>query len=158
MSYRSQQLWLKVAGPLVVCLEKAHAGILSLQEAIPMLLSSLMLMGDASQHQSSRRRKDILHHLNPQLKRLMNESDFTEVQLYLFSKHFGIKAKEKLDVAAALRKVVYQQPAKGKSCFQAGNPHKFNQGQRGGRQNNFGSGKYRKKTGNPTTSAERPSR
>ena len=44
VSYRSQQLWLEAAqlwleaaGPLVACLEKAHAGTLSLQEAIPML-------------------------------------------------------------------------------------------------------------------------
>ena len=53
VSYRSQQLWLKAAGPLVLCLETAHEGNLSLQEAIPMLQSSLMLMGDASQHQSA---------------------------------------------------------------------------------------------------------
>ena len=92
---------------MVACLEKAHADTLSLQEAIPMLQSSLMLMGYASQHQSSMRRKDSLHHLNPQLKRLMNESDFTGVQLYLFGEDFGIKAKEKLDAAAALQKVVY---------------------------------------------------
>ena len=45
VSYRSQQLWLEAAGPLVACLEKAHEGNLSLQEAIPMLQSSLMLMG-----------------------------------------------------------------------------------------------------------------
>ena len=48
VSYRSQQLWLEAAGPLVACLEKAHDGTLSLPEAIPMLQSSLMLMGDAS--------------------------------------------------------------------------------------------------------------
>ena len=67
VSYRSQQLWLKAAGPLVTCLEKAHAGTLTLSDAIPMLQSSMMLMGDAS----SMRRKDILHHLNPQLKKLL---------------------------------------------------------------------------------------
>ena len=74
-------------------------------------------MGDASQHQSSMKRKDILHHLDPQLKKLMNESDFTGVQPYLFGEYFAIKAKEKLDAAAALRKMVYQQPAKRKSGF-----------------------------------------
>ena len=45
VSYRFQQLWLEAAGPLVACLEKVHEGNLSLQEAIPMLQSSLMLMG-----------------------------------------------------------------------------------------------------------------
>ena len=54
VSYRPQQLWLEAAGPLVACLEKAHKGNLSLKEAIPMLQSSLMLMGDALQHQSAR--------------------------------------------------------------------------------------------------------
>ena len=68
--------------------------------------------GDASQHQSAMRRKDILHHLNPQLKKLMNEGDFAGTQPFLFGEDFGVKAKEKLDAAAALRKVVYQQPAK----------------------------------------------
>ena len=48
VSYRSQQLWFEAAGPLVACLEKAHTGTLSLPEAIPMLQSSLMLMGYVS--------------------------------------------------------------------------------------------------------------
>ena len=158
VTYRSQQMWLEAAGPLVACLEKAHAGTLTLPEAIPMLQSSLMLMGDASQHHSSMRRKDILHHLNPQLKKLMSDSDFTGVQPYLFGEDFGLKAKEKLDAAAALRKVVYQQSSKGKSGFQRGYPRKYNRGRGGGRQNNSGPGRYRKKYGNPTTPTERPSR
>ena len=48
VTYRSRQMWMKEEGPLVACLEKAHAGTLTLPEAIPMLQSSLMLMGDAS--------------------------------------------------------------------------------------------------------------
>ena len=123
VAYRSPQLWLEAAGPLVACLEKAHDGTLTLSDAIPMLQSSLMLMGDASQHHSSMRRKDILHHLNPQLKKLMSESDFSGVQAYLFGEDFGLKAKEKLDAAAAL---IYQQPSKGKSGFQGGYPCKYN--------------------------------
>ena len=58
----------------------------------------------------------------------MNERDFKGVQPYLFGEDFGMKAKEKLDAVAALCKVVYQQPAKGKSGFQAGYHHKFNWG------------------------------
>ena len=38
----------------------------------------------------------------------MNEIDFTGVQPYIFGEDFGIKTKEKLDAAVALRKVVYQ--------------------------------------------------
>ena len=44
----------------------------------------------------------------------MNEGDFTGAQPFLFGEDFGVKAKEKLDAAAALQKVIYQQPAKGK--------------------------------------------
>ena len=84
----------------------------------------------------------------------MNERDFKGVQPYLFGEDFGIKAKEKLDAVAALCKVVYQQPAKGKSGFQTGYPRKFNRGQGGGRQNNSGPGRYKKKSGYSTTSTE----
>ena len=87
------------------------------------------------------RRKNILHHLNPQLKKLMNENDFKGAQPYLFREDFGIKAKEKLEAAAALCKVVYQQPAKGKSGCQAGYPCRFNWGQGGGQRNNFSPGR-----------------
>ena len=82
-------MWLK-AGPLVACLEKAHAGTLTLPEA------------------------------------------FTGIQLYLFGENFGLKAKEKVDAAAALRKVVYQQSSKGKSGFQGGYPRKYTRDHGGG--------------------------
>ena len=61
-----------------------------------MLQSSLMLMGNASQHYPLMRRKDIHHHLNPQLKKLMNYSDFKEAQPYLFGQDFRTKVKEYL--------------------------------------------------------------
>ena len=77
------------------------------------------------------RRKNLFHHLNPQLKKTM-KSDFTSIQSYLFGEDFGVKVKEKLDTAAVLQKVVYQQPAKGKFGFQTGYPCNFNQGQGGG--------------------------
>ena len=74
----------------------------------------------------------------------MNESNF--IGMYsTYYEGFGIKAKEKLDAAAALQKVVYQQPAKGKADFQAGYPRKFNHGRGGSRQNNSGPGKYRRR-------------
>ena len=52
----------------------------------------------------------------------MKEKDFARAQPYLFGQDFGQKAKEKLDAADALRKVVYQQPPKGKANFQGGYP------------------------------------
>ena len=39
------------------------------------------------------------------------------IKPYLFGENFGMKVKEKLDVGAALQKVVYQQAAKGKLSF-----------------------------------------
>ena len=65
-----------------------------------------MLIRHASQHQSAIRRthiisrKHIFHHLNPQLKKLIYESDFIEAQLFLFGEDFGVTAK--LDAAEAL--------------------------------------------------------
>jgi len=42
----------------------------------------------------------------------MKDRDFKDSQPYLFGKDFGQKAKEKLESAAALRKIVYQQTPK----------------------------------------------
>jgi len=81
-------------------------------------------MGDASQHQSSLRRKKLMDHLNPQLKGLMKDKDFMTAQPFLFGEDFGLVAKEKLEAAAALKKAVYPQPSssKGKHNFQGGYP------------------------------------
>ena len=126
VTYRSQQMWLDAAGPLTVCLEKAHEGTLTITEAIPMLQSALLLMGNASQHQSFLlRRKQILQHLNLQLKSLMKESNFAGTQPYLFGEDFGAKAKKKLEAAAVLKKAIYPQPSKRKLGFSGGYPHKY---------------------------------
>ena len=52
VTFRAQQMWMEAAIPLAACLEKAHEGDFSAAEAIPMIQAALMLMGDASQHQS----------------------------------------------------------------------------------------------------------
>ena len=153
-TFRSQEMWLEAAGPISACLERAHQGTLTLPEVIPMLQTSLVLMGDASQHQSSMRRQVLLEQFNPHLKKLMKDKDFAKAQPYLFGQDFGQKAKEKLDAAEALRKVVYKQPPKGKANFQGGYPrNKQNWGKGGGRNNNYGPGKSKKRsrgTTNPT--------
>jgi len=53
VTFRCQEMWLEAARPLTACLERAHAGTLTLQEAMSMPQNALMLMGDASQHHSS---------------------------------------------------------------------------------------------------------
>ena len=135
---------LEAAGPLTSCLERAHEGTLTIQEAIPMLQTALMLMGDVSQHQSSLRRKQLLQHLNPQLKELMKEDDFVAAQPYLFGEDFGSIAKAKLEAAASLKKAVYPQSNKGKQGFQGGYPRRNIRGRRGSRQPNYGPGKFKK--------------
>ena len=145
-TFRCQEMWLEAARPLTACLEKAHAGTLTLQETMPMLQNALMLMGDASQHQSSFRRKKVLEHLNPQLKGLMKEEDFAAAQPFLFGEEFGAMAKSRLEATAALKKIVYPQSNKGKQGFQGGYPRKFNRASGGSHQSSYGPGKSKKGT------------
>ena len=90
-----------------------------------MLQSALLLMGNVSQHQAFLRRKQILQHLNPQLKSLMSENNFAGTQPNLFGEDFGAKAKEKLEAAAVLKKTIHPQPSQGKLGFSGGYPHKY---------------------------------
>ena len=149
VAFRAQQMWVEAAIPLAECLEKAHEGDFSVAEAIPMIQAALMLMGDASQHQSSIRRKMLMQHFNPQIKGLINDSDSGKAQSFLFGEDFLEKAKARLEAAAALKKVVYQSiKGSSKQGFQGSYPRRSNQGCGGGKQNNYGHGKSRK---NPTT-------
>ena len=49
VAFRTQQLWMEATGPLTACLEKAHEGELTVQDAVPMIQAALLLMGDAAQ-------------------------------------------------------------------------------------------------------------
>ena len=151
VAFRTQQLWTEAAGPLTACLEKAHEGQLTIQEAILMIQSALVLMGDAAQHQAALRRKSLLQRLNPQLQSLMKESDFKEAQPYLFGEDYAEKAKCKLEAAAALRKSVYLSSTKGKSGFRGSHPRK-NWGRQGGRVNTYAPGKSKRDQGTSSKS------
>ena len=158
-SFRAQQMWLDAAVPLTACLDKVHEGELTVADTIPMIQSALMLMGDASQHQSSLRRELLMQHFNPQLKRLMGESNFSKAQPFLFGEDFGDKAKSKLEAAAAFKKVTYRtDKGASKRGFRGGYSQRQNWGRGGGRQNSYSPGKSSKKNfpsgGNP--SAYRP--
>jgi len=50
VAYRSQEMRLQAMEPLAATLEKASEGTLTLPDVVPMIQSSLRLMGDASQH------------------------------------------------------------------------------------------------------------
>jgi len=61
---------MKAVAPLTALLENTGDESFTLKEAIPMIIQ---LLGDATQHHSSQRRKAIMQHLNPQLQTLMKD-------------------------------------------------------------------------------------
>ena len=107
-TFRTQQLWLEAAAPLVSLLEIAHEDRLDPKTAVTMVQSALLLMGDASQHQSANRHQVIL---NPQIAELMKEEDYAKALPFLFGEDFGEKVKARME-AVALKTL--SQPSKGK--------------------------------------------
>ena len=79
-------------------------------------------MGNANYHHSTERRKALLQHLNPLLKQLVEESDFKEAPPMLFGENFGVLAKQRIEAAAALKKILATD--KGKWGFRQSHPQK----------------------------------
>jgi len=105
VAFRTQEMYMEVLVPLVLLLDQADREDFTLKEAIPMIQSAIMLLGDAVQHQSSLRRTELMKHLN-RLQSLMKDSDFKGAQPFIFGEDFGEKAKAKLEAAAALKKTI----------------------------------------------------
>ena len=103
-TFRTQQLWLEAAAPLVSLLETAHEDRLDPKTAVMMVQSALLLMGDASQHRSANQREVILKQLNPQIADLMKEEDYSKTLPLLFGEDFGAKVKARMEEAAALKR------------------------------------------------------
>ena len=103
VAFKAHKMWLEAATILAALLKKTDDSSFSITDAIPMIQSALMLMGDASQYQASLRRKILLEHLNPKLKSLMSNKDFSKAHPLLLSEDFGEKAKSRLEVAAVLQ-------------------------------------------------------
>ena len=144
-TFRTQQLWLEAAVPLVSLLETAHEDKLDPKTAVTMVQSALLLMGDASQHQSANRREVILRQLNPQIAYLMKEEDYTKTLPLLFGEDFGAKVKGRMEEAAALKKTLAQSSkGKEKAGFHGGYPRKRTGSRGGGRQNVYGPGPAKK--------------
>ena len=144
-SFRSQQLWLEAAAPLVSLLEIAHEDKLDPKTAVTMVQSALLLMGDASQHQLANRRQVILKQLNPQIVELMKEEDYAKALPFLFGEDFGAKVKARMEEAAALKKTLSQSSkGKEKAGFHGGYPRKNTGGRGGGRLNVYGPGPSKK--------------
>jgi len=66
--------------------------------------SCLGINGICFQHHIIQRRKAILQHLNPQLKGLVKDEDFTTAAPFLFGPDFGEIAKRRLEAAALIQK------------------------------------------------------
>ena len=103
-TFRTQQLWLEAAAPLMSLQETAHEDRLDPKTAVTMVQSALLLMGDAPQHQSANRQEVILKQLNPQIANLMKEEDYSKILPLLFGEDFGAKVKARMEEAAALKK------------------------------------------------------
>ena len=134
-SHKTQRLWLEAAAPLAAIVDKIDAGEVEEAEIIQGIRNALLLLGNASQQHSLQRRKTILQHLNPQLKSLVQDADFTEAPPYLFGANFGELAKDRLEAAALIQKA----QTKTTQNFQKRHPQRHNAwGRRGGSRGNTG--------------------
>ena len=114
---------MEAATPLVSLLDIAHKDKLDPKTAVTMVQSALLLMGDASQHQSASCREAILKQLNLHIAEFMKEEDYTKALPFLFGKDFGAKMKTRMEEVVALKKTL-SQPSKGKekAGFHGGYP------------------------------------
>jgi len=86
VAVRTQEMYMEVMVPLVSLLDQADREDFTLKEAISMIQSAIVLLGDAVQHQSSLRRTELIKHLNPQLQSLMKDLDFKGAQPFCLVK------------------------------------------------------------------------
>ena len=129
---KTQRLWLEASAVLAAIVDKSDTDEISDSEIIQGIRNTILLLGNASQQHSLQRRKTILQHLNPQLKSLVQDADFTEAPPYLFGSNFGELAKERLEAAALIQKAAQKAPQN----FQRRHPQKFTSwGRRGGNRN-----------------------
>ena len=123
-----------------------------------MVQSTLLLIGDASQHQLAGKQDAILKQLNPQITKLIIEEDYAKALPFLFGEYFGAKVKARMEEAAALKKTL-SQPSKGKekASFHGGYLQKIMGGCGGGQLNVYGPGPSKKWRPAPPTD-NRPGR
>ena len=130
---------MEAIAPLTALLENTYDESFTFKEAIPMIQLAIQLLGDASQHHSSQRRKAITQHLNSQLQTLMKDEDFKGSQPLLFGEDFGEKVKARIEAVAALKKVVNPLGDKGKhKGFQKSHPQRNSWDHQGGKPKPYG--------------------
>ena len=79
---------------MVQNLELAEAGELTPEAAVQNTQAALLFVNNASLQFSAERRKMLLQQLNPKLKNLMEDSDFSAAPPMLFGSEFGKMAKK----------------------------------------------------------------
>ena len=146
---RLQNFWLDAVNPLVYVLEKAEELQLP-PEVISAVQTSLQLLGNANAHNSMARRKELLTHMNPKLKELVDDMDFKEAPPVLFGDNFATLAKERLEAAAALTKTLGSD--KGRQDFSKSHSQR-NRGRGGGSHH---SGHYKQRGWQPSNSKTAP--
>jgi hypothetical protein len=102
---RLQNFTLDIAGPLVAALEELTANdkpdATKVTAAIQM---SLRFLGNALAQYAQERRTRAMTHLNPDLKSLVEDEDFSQSLPLLFGAGFEKKAKERIKALDCLRK------------------------------------------------------
>ena len=140
---KSQALVLDAVGPLAFVLESAARGSLTQESTVEAVRTALRLLGNASCHLATERRRNVLADLNPNLKE-MAEGIYKEAAPNLFGDGFAKKAKERDDELKVLRSA-RQGPQKrpNPSTNWKGRDSQFFQGRHPFTQANRGGGAFR---------------
>ena len=110
---KAQALLLDAVGPLAYLLEEASKGSLTQESALEASQMALKLLGNASGHMSTERRKNILANLNPRLTDMADEDGlYKDAAPNLFGEGFSKKAKERDDKLKVLRSARLQSDSK----------------------------------------------
>ena len=133
-----QQFSLDALGPILWLYDQRAKGLES-GRGEEALAASISLIGNATAHISTERRKSVMKHLNKDLKPLC-EGKFPDRGPYLFGEKFGTKAKETADNIKALKGI---KPNTKRNQFFSGNggPNKGKEPQ--GRRYNWGKNQAR---------------
>ena len=92
--------------------------IQSIQEA-------LVLLGNASCHMSGERRSRALTKLNPDLKSMAKEENYSDAQPFLFGKGFEQKVKERTEALKCLQRATTQKPSQSRNFFWKDRPCQY---------------------------------
>ncbi len=144
---RLQNFTLDATGSLVTALEELTAKEPDGELVIAAIQQGLTLIGNASAHFSKERRSRALEKLNPDLKSLAEDEDFSDSQPLLFGKSFEKKAKERAEALECLRKATNKDKSQNRSSsFPQSSSKRFFRGNRPQQYGGNGGGNYHRQT------------